>query len=279
MVPDREFYVELALDAHDKDNARLMRGKLIAVIGELRGLDGREIEAINANITRTHEEWIPKFQERGVRYPRRLVFVGTTNRDEFLADATGKRRWLPVRVRGAADGRGVARIGRDRGQLWAEALAMWRAGAGRLEEEGLVEGAEGLFGGVDGGEGAVDWRGAQSLAGAEHVAYTTSDPWEDALDRWLDSVRVDEDADFDAQGVSPLAVRAGAERVIYRMSQFTAGEAFKGMFGGNLQNFAKRDQMRLAALLRERGFGRATVWFNGSMRKIWQLAEKSRLKT
>ncbi len=75
-----------------------MRGRLVAEIGELRGLNTKELESIKAFVTRTHENWIPKYREFATQFPRRLVFVGTTNEDEFLADKTGNRRWLPVEV-------------------------------------------------------------------------------------------------------------------------------------------------------------------------------------
>ncbi|MCV5824559.1 virulence-associated E family protein, partial [Escherichia coli] len=82
----------------DDDLARKMRGRLVAEIGELRGLNTKELESIKAFVTRTHENWIPKYREFATQFPRRLVFVGTTNEDEFLADKTGNRRWLPVEV-------------------------------------------------------------------------------------------------------------------------------------------------------------------------------------
>lgn len=74
-----------------------MRGRLVAEIGELRGLNTKELESIKAFVTRTHENWI---EIPGVRrsFLVTLVFVGTTNEDEFLADKTGNRRWLPVEV-------------------------------------------------------------------------------------------------------------------------------------------------------------------------------------
>ncbi|UHL65570.1 virulence-associated E family protein [Paralcaligenes sp. KSB-10] len=98
MVPGGDLFAELNLADKDADQARLLRGKLLAEISELRGLRTRELEAIKAFITRTHEQWVPKFEEFATAYARRCVFIGTTNQDEFLADETGNRRWLPARV-------------------------------------------------------------------------------------------------------------------------------------------------------------------------------------
>ena len=38
------------------------------------------------------------YDRRPTDSPRHCIFIGTTNRDEFLSDKTGNRRWYPVRV-------------------------------------------------------------------------------------------------------------------------------------------------------------------------------------
>lgn len=158
IVPSPDFFAEVSFNDKDDDQARRLRGKLIAEISELRGLGTRDLEAIKAFVTRTHEQWVPKYREFATSYARRVVLVGTTNQDEFLADDTGNRRWLPVRV-GAAD---VAALQCDRLQLWAEARDLF-----------LVEG--------------VAFRDAERLAEQVHGEHTVSDPWEDDIAKWLDT--------------------------------------------------------------------------------------------
>ncbi len=156
LVPDDGYYAELSLSAKDDDLARRIKGVLVAELAELRGLRGKEIEHIKAFITKREEEHIPKYMEKKVRYPRRVFFVGTTNQDEFLADETGNRRWLPVIV-----GRqNIAAIERDCLQLWAEA-----------REHAMLEG--------------IQWRKAEELARPRHVRHMTYDPWEDQIEYWL----------------------------------------------------------------------------------------------
>ena len=132
MVPSEQFFTELDLAVRDDDMSRLMRGKLVAELGELKGLHNRDIEAVKAFITRRFENWIPKFREFSTTFPRRLVFIGTTNRKEFLADDTGNRRWLPLECHGVDVGVGtpkadVAYLEQHRLQLWAEARELWTA--------------------------------------------------------------------------------------------------------------------------------------------------------
>jgi len=121
MVPDPQFFCHLDFSVRDDNLSRMMRGKLIAEIPELKGLRTRDAEAIKAFVTRRVEEWVPKYREFATRYPRRLIFIGTTNEHTFLDDITGNRRWLPVRV-GKVD---RPAIERDRDQLWAEGIMRW----------------------------------------------------------------------------------------------------------------------------------------------------------
>ncbi|MCM8595157.1 VapE domain-containing protein [Accumulibacter sp.] len=162
MAPARDFFCEISFTEEEADLARKMRGRLIAEIGELRGLHTRELEHIKAFVSRTHEDWIPKFKEFHTVFPRRLLLIGTTNQGEFLADETGNRRWLPIRV-GRVD---VEAIERDCLQLWAE-------GRDRF----LLEG--------------VAWSDAERLARDQHQAHMITDSWEDIVREWLDQVGAD----------------------------------------------------------------------------------------
>ena len=141
--PQPDYYVEINLTARDDDLSRKLRGKLVGELEELRGLNSRDSEEIKAWITRTHEEWVPKYREFGAKYARRTIFYGSGNVDGFLADPTGERRWLPfmVATHGTIDPEGIAAA---RDQLWAEGRVMF-------ERDG------------------IHWQDAERLAKAEHL--------------------------------------------------------------------------------------------------------------
>ena len=122
LAPIVDSFTEIDLSTRrDNDLARQLRGKLIGELGELRGLKTKESEWIKAWITRTHEEWTPKFVEMSRIMPRRCVFVGTTNEDEFLVDQTGNRRWLPIKVGDC----NIELIKDHIEQIWAQAAVLF----------------------------------------------------------------------------------------------------------------------------------------------------------
>lgn len=162
LAPIIDTYVEVNLEHRDDNLARALRGKLVGELGELRGLMSRDAEAIKAWISRTHEEWIPKYMEFATKFPRRLMFIGTTNSDEFLADSTGERRWLPVPT-GLVD---LDALRADRDQLWAEAVVLFN-------REG------------------VRWEAAHSLAEPAREAHKATDMWDEAIEQWLETDAMD----------------------------------------------------------------------------------------
>lgn len=163
LVPSADFFAEISLTQKDDDLARMLRGRLVVELGELKGLNSREIEHTKAFFTRRNESWVPKYREFATSYPRRCVIFGTTNADQFLEDSTGNRRFLPVRV-GEVDRQAIAR---DRLQLWAEARELFEI------DQTL------------GGHGIL-WQDAEKLARKVHDEFTVEDPWTDDVARWLD---------------------------------------------------------------------------------------------
>lgn len=158
LSPAPDFFTEISLAERDEDLSRKMRGRLVGEISELRGLNSKEIESIKAFITRTHEVWVPKYREFATQFPRRLVMFGTTNQEEFLADETGNRRWLPLRVGKVR----VDDIKRDVMQLWAEGAELYRT------------------------LGGVQFRDAERLASGVHEQHMIKDAWLEIVESWLD---------------------------------------------------------------------------------------------
>jgi hypothetical protein len=113
-------------DVRDKKAAaEVLQGRWIVEIGELDALRGAAGSRVKDFLTQTTDYFRPAYARVAGEYPRQVVFLATTNEERYLSDATGARRYWPVRCAQLNRARLVA----DRDQLWAEALTLYRAGA------------------------------------------------------------------------------------------------------------------------------------------------------
>lgn len=118
------YFVDWLPVLSDKDAAFGLRGIRCMEFGELASLRKNELDTTKAFITRTIDRVRPVYGRLWVDLPRQCVFFGTTNMDTYLKDDSGNRRFNPVEV-GWLDFDALAR---DRAQLWAEALFIYRNG-------------------------------------------------------------------------------------------------------------------------------------------------------
>jgi hypothetical protein len=158
LAPMEETFAEISLHSRDSDLSRLLRGKLIGELAELRGLKSKESEDIKAWISRTTEEWTPKYMEFTKTFKRRLTLWGSTNDRHFLNDVTGNRRWLPISV----DNPNPDLIKRDCIQIWAEAIHIFK-------------------------DYGVLWETVQKLAEDVRAEHFDEDPFVDDVRNYLDA--------------------------------------------------------------------------------------------
>jgi predicted P-loop ATPase len=107
-----------------KDSAMQVRVAWGIEIPELAAMQRGEIERVKAFVARRIDIFRPSYGRYVVRVPRQSVFAGTTNSTGYLKDETGGRRFWPIKC-GKID---LAAIKRDKDQLWAEALHLFRKG-------------------------------------------------------------------------------------------------------------------------------------------------------
>lgn len=202
LAPSFDMFTELDLDKDEADLGRQMRRKLVYELPELQGMSRKDRRALKAFLARRYDEWVEKYSSESVKHARRGLAIGTTNQDEFLDDATGERRYLPMVVRERAD---TDAIDRDREQLWAEGAARFLAGG-------------------------IEWEAAERLATAEHAQFKVIDEWSEPVGVWLASnpgpVKL-RDVAFNALGLPMLRMT--------RQEQLRIGDVLRGL------GYAKRD--------------------------------------
>jgi hypothetical protein len=117
LAGEENFSDQPLLHLETRAQQEAMEGVWIYELGELVGLRRTEIETVKGFLSKTADNARPAYGRFRIDQPRRCIFVGTTNDNEYLRDATGNRRFWPVRT-GAID---LEALRNDRDQLWAEA--------------------------------------------------------------------------------------------------------------------------------------------------------------
>lgn len=124
MLVGTSWFADSLGDIHNKDVVDQMMGKWLIEVSELDSVRGREAEAVKAFVSRQVDRVRLSYARRSEDYPRQCIFIGSTNDEEYLTDATGNRRYWPVKV-------GAARrewLKQNRDQLWAEAKFRYELG-------------------------------------------------------------------------------------------------------------------------------------------------------
>lgn len=113
-----------------KESFEQLQGAWIIEMAELSGLKKAEVETIKHFISKREDQFRPAYGRTVETYKRQCVFFGTTNKDDFLRDPTGNRRFLPIDVRPEFVTKSVPSdlTEEEIDQIWAEAYTLYRAG-------------------------------------------------------------------------------------------------------------------------------------------------------
>lgn len=165
-------------DLSKKEAAENLSGKWIMEIGELAAIMNRDPNIVKNFLSRNSDDFRRAYAKNAGRYPRRVIFIGTTNNSDFITDLTGGRRFLPVDCHPEKAAHNPRDVGSKKSwlpdsevhQLWAEALAIYK--------EGKAKGLQPMD--------YVTTPAIQEVAAALQNAHSAISPWEYMIAEYLD---------------------------------------------------------------------------------------------
>ena len=112
-----------------KEASELLQGVWIVEVGELDAFNRTDVGRIKQFLSQQADRFRAAYGRHVKEMPRRCVFFGTTNDDEFLTDRTGNRRFWPIKVGINKPTKSVWNdLDKNLDQIWAEAVMRFRAG-------------------------------------------------------------------------------------------------------------------------------------------------------
>jgi hypothetical protein len=105
-----------------KDPLDKIQGRWIIEIEELDAFNKSEVDSIKSFLTNTNDRYRPAYGHFTVDHPRTCVFAGTTNKNEYLRDETGNRRFWPIQCGQIKN----EMLRKDLNQLWAETVTRFK---------------------------------------------------------------------------------------------------------------------------------------------------------
>lgn len=125
----RKWFSDSLQTFEGKEAAEMIQGVWINEIGELTSMTKSETDTIKQFLSKQDDIYREAYGKRTNKYPRRCVFFGTTNNQEFLKDVTGNRRFWPVDVGILEPTKNIfTDLDNELDQIWAEAYMLWTLG-------------------------------------------------------------------------------------------------------------------------------------------------------
>lgn len=119
-----EWFSDTHMDITDKDSLLQIADAWVYEWSEIENVTSRkQAGEVKMFVTSQVDAFRPPFEKSVRRVPRTAVIVGTTNKERFLSDETGSRRFWVLRVTRRVD---IDSLASWRDQLWAEALEAFR---------------------------------------------------------------------------------------------------------------------------------------------------------
>ncbi|QCE34394.1 hypothetical protein FAI40_03030 [Acetobacteraceae bacterium] len=115
---------DISANIRDKDACQELQGNWGIEISELASLRRTSHEQAKSFLSREVDNYRPSYARDAENFPRRCVFIGTSNEERFLTDPTGNRRFMPIFIEKPLNAEWLQD---NKNQLWAEAYELFKA--------------------------------------------------------------------------------------------------------------------------------------------------------
>lgn len=135
----KDWFSDSLTSVHGKEAYEILQGTWIVEMGELSALKKAEVEAVKQFLSKKIDKFRVSYGHYATDFPRQCVFFGSTNREEFLRDVTGNRRFWPVKIEAQPKTKNVFTefTAYEIDQVWAEAAAAWQSGESLYLDDGM----------------------------------------------------------------------------------------------------------------------------------------------
>lgn len=223
-----QYFSDHISDLASKDSRLELLGKWVIELSELGPVRRSDNERTKGFLSARFDCYRPPYGRRTAQVPRQCVFAASFNDQAPFTDATGNRRFWPVSC-----GRiNVPKLKEDRDQLWAEAYALFLAGA-----IWYLDSAE-----------------LNSAVAAEQSDRMQADAWDELVLGWADDPQPKTVRDI------PLLSKPG---------QVTVSEVLMHAIGKSVDKWDRLDEMRVSHIFVKSGWRRRRVRHVGSKWGSW----------
>lgn len=107
----------------DKDHEEMLGTKIIINLDEMGTMNRTDEETLKTTMSKRYVTLRRAYGRAPIHLYRKASFCGSHNREEFLTDLSGNRRWLPFAIHNIDIDKGF-----DIGLLYSQAMAMYKDG-------------------------------------------------------------------------------------------------------------------------------------------------------
>jgi hypothetical protein len=224
---------------NDKDFLQNVNGCWVYELAELETITGtRQSGALKNLITSATDSFRPPYGRTPERTDRQSVFCATVNKDEFLRDETGNRRFWVVPIEGNQQ--------LNREAITAARDAIWKAAVLAYEA----------------GELPMLTKELETLSADQNEQFNEQDPWIGMVRAWMNGTPMRR---FDPSDPPPTLFRPAGS--------FSSAEILYSAGLRSPNAYGRADEMRLSAVLRGFCFESKQTRVDGQRVRLWSLTQ------